>query len=247
MSSMQLRSALRPIARTLKRHPSAYRFAKNLYSKLAAPEYRFLSSIARAGDDVFFLQIGAHDGKTDDLLHDLIRKHGWKGVLVEPVPYLFDRLVRNYSGIPGLAFENKAIGADDGHETFYYLRQNDALPSWYDQLGSFDKQVILSHKDHIPDIERYIVAEPVDCISFTTLVAAHCVRRIDLILIDTEGYDLQILQQIDFSRFSPNLVIYEQKHLSDADKQRARTFLTERGYSVFNVGGNDVAKRHAVN
>jgi FkbM family methyltransferase len=244
---MQVRSALRPIARTLKRHPKAYQLARSLYSKLVATEYGYLSGFARARQDVFFLQIGAHDGKTDDLLHDFVRKYCWKGVLVEPVPYLFDRLVRNYNGVPGLAFENKAIGVGGGRQTFYHLRQNDdALPPWYDQLGSFDKHVILSHRDKIPNIEDYIVTEAVECISFGTLIEAHRISRIDLVLIDTEGHDLQILQQIDFSRFSPHLVIYEHKHLSEADRRKARTFLTDQGYSLVNVGGNDVAIRQVI-
>src|SRR5262249_49946378 len=156
---------------------------------------RLLSRFARIEPDVFFLQIGAHDGRTDDPLHGLIRKYHWKGVLIEPVPYLFDRLVYNYSGVAGLVFENKALADSDCRPIFYYLRESaDHSPVWYDQLGSFYKEVILRHRGGLPDIGDYIVAAPVDCICFQTLVAAHRISRIDLILIDTEGYDLQILQ-----------------------------------------------------
>jgi FkbM family methyltransferase len=243
---MRLHSALGVIAERLKQHPKAYRFARSVYSKLVVTEYGCLSSLARAQSDVFFLQIGAHNGKTNDKLHDFVREYGWKGVLVEPVGYLFDQLVGNYGGMAGLAFENKALADSDGPRMFYYLRQNDdALPGWYDQLGSFDKQVILSHKADIPNIEDYIVAEAVDCISFGTLVEVHRISRIDLITIDTEGHDLKILQQIDFSRFVPKLVIYEHIHLSADDKQKARTLLAEQGYIVFNVGINQVARLNA--
>jgi FkbM family methyltransferase len=239
---MPLHSAVRWIAARLERHPRAYRLARRTYSKLVATEYGYLSSFARAERDVFFLQIGAHDGKTNDKLHDFVRKYRWKGVLVEPVPYLFERLVRNYNGLPGLVFENKALADSDGPRTFYWLRQTvDALPNWYDQLGSFDQQIILGHKDRIPNIEDYIVSAAVDCMSFDTLIVAHKISHIDLILIDAEGYDFQILQQIDFSRFAPELVIYEHIHLSDDDKQRARALLTERGYVIFNGDMNDVA------
>ena len=126
--------------------------------------------------------------------------------------------------------------------TFYWLREtDDALPNWYDQLGSFDQQIILGHKDRIPNIEDYIVSAAVDCMSFNTLIEAHRISHIDLILIDAEGYDFQILQQIDFSRFAPELVIYEHIHLPADDKQRARALLTERGYVIFNGDMNDVA------
>jgi FkbM family methyltransferase len=241
---MRLHPALRSIAAKLERHSTAYRLTRSIYTKLVTTEYGYLSSFVRAERDVFFLQIGAHDGKTNDKLYDFIRKYRWKGVLVEPVPYFFDRVVSNYSGLHDLAFENKALADRDGRAMFYWLRQtDDALPDWYDQIGSLHEQIILSHKGDIPNIENYIVAEPVDCISFETLVETHSISRIDLILIDAEGSDLHILQQIDFYRFSPKLVIYEHKHLSAADKQTARELLKGRGYSIYTGDMNDVARR----
>jgi len=169
---MQLQTARRVIADKLKRYPRTYQLAKSVYTKLVPKEHPYLSDFARTTRDVFFVQIGAHDGKTDDELHDFICRHRWKGVLVEPVAYLFNRLISNYNGLPGLAFENKALAESDGRRTFYRLRQSDdaTLPSWYDQLGSFDKEVILGHKKYIPDIEKYIIEESVDCISFATLI-----------------------------------------------------------------------------
>lgn len=241
---MRLHPALRSIAAKLERHPTTYRLTRSIYTKLVATEYGYLSSFARAERDVFFLQIGAHDGKTNDKLYDLIHKYRWKGVLVEPVPYLFDRLVSNYSGLRDLAFENKALADSNGRRKFYWLRQtDDALPDWYDQIGSLHHQIILSHKGAIPNIESYIVAEPVDCITFETLVETHSISRIDLLLIDAEGSDLQILQQIDFCRFCPKLVIYENTHLSTADKQTARELLKGLGYSIYTGDMNDVARR----
>jgi FkbM family methyltransferase len=241
---MRLHPALKSIAAKLERHPTAYRFARSIYTKLVATEYGYLSSFARAQRDVFFLQIGAHDGKANDKLYDFVRKYHWRGVLVEPVPYLFDRLVNNYRGLHNLAFENKAVAERNGRRTFYWLRQTeDALPYWYDQIGSLHEQIILSHRDDIPNIEDYIVAEPVDCITFETLVETHAISRIDVILIDAEGSDLHVLQQIDFYRFSPKLVIYEHKHLSAADKQTARQLLKARGYSIYTGDMNDVARR----
>jgi FkbM family methyltransferase len=152
-------------------------------------------------------------------------------VLVEPMPYLFNRLVANYAGVPGLAFERRAIAESGGRRMFYYLRQSeDTLPSWHDQLGSFHRDMIRKHKDHIPNIEDYIVEMLADCVSFQTLVKEHQMSSIDVVLIDTEGYDLQILKQIDFERFSPQLVMYEQKHLSAEDERAAETLLSGRDY-----------------
>jgi hypothetical protein len=37
-----------------------------------------------ANPDPFFVQIGVYDGASNDPLCDVILKHGWRGVLVEP-------------------------------------------------------------------------------------------------------------------------------------------------------------------
>lgn len=224
----------------------AYKLAKHLAGKLGYPVYRpeeeWLEDFANGRPDVFFLQIGANDGKTDDRLYQLVRGRGWRGVLLEPVKHLFDRLVSNYAGSQGLIFENSALGEKDGKAAFYHLRQTgDSIPHWYDQLGSFRREVVLSHGQAIPDIQNYLVEESVDCISFGSLVMRHNIERIDLILIDTEGYDLEILRTIDLDRFQPALIIYEQKHLSSADKARAVALLRGHGYKVYPCGPDNVA------
>ena len=64
------------------------------------------------------VQIGANDGIVDDPLREFLLRGLWRGVLVEPVPYLFERLRRNYSSRPDLAFANVAIASQRGHMPF---------------------------------------------------------------------------------------------------------------------------------
>ena len=50
--------------------------------------------------EFFFVQIGANDGRslggtpgvTDDPIFEYVHTYRWSGLLVEPIPYLFDRL-----------------------------------------------------------------------------------------------------------------------------------------------------------
>jgi FkbM family methyltransferase len=202
-----------------------------------------LLAFARTHRNVFFIQIGAHDGKTDDSLFNLISRYGWSGVLVEPVPYLFNRLVKNHAGHPCLHFENSAIARNDGTTSFFCLREtDDHLPHWYDQLGSMNRDHILSHEQYIPTIKDYLIEEKVNCISFETLLRRHAIQgRIDLILIDTEGSDLEVLSQIDLKGHQVQFVVYEWVHLSANDKNAAILLLKKQGYSVFSCGGNNVA------
>jgi FkbM family methyltransferase len=221
---------------------AAGKLVRALRIRTYADERHWLDDFAARARDVLFLQIGAHDGKTDDKLYGLIQRHGWRGVMLEPVPYLFERLVANYAGNPRVKFENSALASSDGTTTFYRLRQtDDPMPHWYDQLGTMNRDVILKHRREIPDIENYLVEERVACISYETLLRKYDVSKVDLILIDTEGSDLEVLHQIDFKRHRPQLLIYEHTHLSSSDRMAAADLLASQGYRVFGCGDNNVA------
>ena len=225
--------------------------AQNLYCALGGVVYRTESEWLRhtfgGQKDVFFIQVGAHDGKSNDSVYPFAREIGWNGILIEPVPYLFDRLVENYRGTSGIAFENAALAEHNGRKCFYRLRETaDALPFWYDKIGSLNLEIVLRHRSVIPNIDDYLVQEEVECLTFNSLVARHKVDKIDLIFIDTEGYDLNILKMIDLSRFRPKLIIYEQELLSPSDKVTAHRLLRSYGYVVHPIGMNNAATRTAV-
>ena len=42
--------------------------------------------------------------------------------------------------------------------------------------------------------------------------------QIDVVVIDVEGYDFEILKQIDFGRLHPSLVMYERIRISLASR-----------------------------
>jgi FkbM family methyltransferase len=238
------------LARKLAPYPRLFAAAKQLLYRAGGTVYRteheWLRSVFGDRKDVFFLQICANDGKSDDCLYPFVRAYSWRGVLMEPVRHLFDRLIANYQGADGLIFVNKALAEHDGKRTFYRLREtSDAMPPWYQEIGSLRREVILSHQKIIPNIDEYIMEEHVECISFSTLVENYNLRRLDLILIDTEGYDFNILRVIDFEKFCPALVIYEEKHLSAEDKAAARRLLLSHGYVVHAIGANAAATRTA--
>lgn len=202
----------------------------------------FLNRLAATRSDVRFVQVGAHNGVSGDPIHDLVRRHGWRGVLVEPVPYLFEQLRRNYAGVPGLILDPRAVAEDTTPRRLYRLRpNNDGLPDWYDQLGSFDLNVVLKHRDAIPNIEDYLVSDEVPCVPLSTLMAEHGVTRLDLLIIDVEGYDYHILRQLDFTRFVPPVIVYEKKHLSDDDLARSLELLHGWGYRVLDCGPDALA------
>jgi len=100
---------------------------------------------------------------------------------------------------------------------------------------------VLSHSDRIPDIEKLLVKERVNCITFETLVRRHDVKKIDLLHVDTEGYDFAIIKQVDFDRFRPAIVIYEHKHLQQQQQAECQSYVKNRGYTLVQEGDNTIA------
>ena len=153
--------------------------------------------------------------------------------MIEPVEYVFKRLTARFGGNDRFILERVAIAEIDGAKDFYYLQEStpgENLPAWYDQLGSFSLPTILKHREDIPDIESRLRKVSCSCMTFRSLCDKHGVKNIDLIHIDTEGFDYEVLKLIELDHHRPTLVMYEHKHLSEVDHEAARTLLTERGY-----------------
>jgi hypothetical protein len=48
-----------------------------------------------------------------------------------------------------------------------------------------------------------------------------------------------VLKQIDFARYRPKLILYEHRHLNDADRTAAASLLSREGYRLIDCGPLD--------
>lgn len=198
---------------------------------------RLLRRFAELHPRAVFVEIGANDGEEHDHLRPHIRSRRWRGVMVEPVPFLFERLQANYADVPGVALENAAIADHDGSVRFWHLAESDdpegeGLPGWYHALGSLSRDAVADHAAMVPGLERRLVSTEVPCLTLGSLLARHGLERIDLLAIDTEGYDAAILDQVDLDEIRPRLIVFEHYHLAEAVRERCRRRLEDAGYAV---------------
>lgn len=192
---------------------------------------RLIALFGEIFPEAFVVQIGANDGTAGDPLVEGFRKTRWSGLLVEPVPYLYEMLVARYRGRPGMQLECAAISTRDGEAPLYRLRSIPGqTPEWFNQLASLDREVLLKHRASIPEIDSLLIEERVPTVRLDTLLARHGIGRIDLLVIDTEGHDLEIVRTLDLTRFRPTLLMFEHQHLSEDDKQAAYGLLKTAGY-----------------
>jgi FkbM family methyltransferase len=212
---------------------------RRLLRRLAGP--RLLDTFAAIYETPFFVEIGANDGVQHDFLRDHILAKGWRGIMIEPVPYVYERLRQNYAEVPGVMLENIAISDQDGTLPFYHLIKPDpaetaSLPDWYDGIGSFSKETILSHRNDIPDLDERIVELQIPAMTFESLLRAREVDRVDLLMIDTEGYDGEIVRHLDLATRAPAVLIYEHFHLAPDERAACRGVLEDAGYATMEEG-----------
>jgi FkbM family methyltransferase len=215
------------------------RTARRRYNEWKADPVRRIQNVLSRMKNVFVVQIGSNDGKTHDPIHALLlRNPSWAALFVEPVPFLFERLRQNYADNSRFRFENVAIGDRVGVRPFYYVddsarEQISELPWWFDQVGSFDRDHITRHFGSA--LDRFIVTARVRTLPLDVLLERNDIDKINLLNIDTEGYDWHVLRQLDLTKYSPNVILIEHRHLSTATKAEVRGFLRDR-YRIVDLG-----------
>lgn len=195
------------------------------------------------GRDIFFLQIGAMDGVSFDPIHAHVKQQGWKGIFVEPLPDMMEKLRRNYAGCPNLAFVQAAITNYDGEIEITRIdpaavEQNLLPPEALGISTLLPERGVLGGKnlktpEHREALKKFQKKTKVQCLSLPSLVERLKIERLDCVFIDTEGADWLIARQLPLQHRPPRLVYLEFQHLNDAEKTASVGYFRTHGYKVY--------------
>lgn len=139
-----------------------------------------------------FIDIGSNDGITLSNTRALAER-GWKGVLVEPSPKAYARLVENYKTFTGIYTYPYCISHSNKDFT---LHESSTL------LGKDDVGLVSTFHDHEKERFKSVVSyTPVTCKCFRwkTFLNRLTIKKFDFISLDAEGQDITILEQIDLT------------------------------------------------
>ncbi len=188
------------------------------------------------------MNIGANDGIAGDPRGDiLLANTNWKGLLIEPVPYCFDRLKANFQDPGRFRLEQVAIGTTAGQASFYYVdaKANEhmpGLPLWFDRIGSFDRSHILKHLKG--RLEPFIVECKVQVCLLSEVLSRNHIQDVHLLQVDAEGYDYEVLKTVDFAQHAPLSIFIEHKHLGREQKAEMLHVFRKHGYWVRDCGAD---------
>jgi FkbM family methyltransferase len=191
---------------------------------------RLLDELWQSPGGVKFVQVGANDGVRFDGLYAKVTQHPCAGLVIEPLPDMFERLKMNYAGYPAIVPVKIAIHASARSMDLYRVAPGaiPPLPDWAAGIASFDRGHLTGHGIPV----EHIVAEPVACVPLMELLESTRCLDANVLQIDTEGYDAEIIRMIDFARFRPRLIKYEHKNLTSSAAHDAETSLRAAGYRV---------------
>lgn len=187
----------------------------------------------------FVVKVGANDGLTGDPFGRLfVDDSRWCGLLIEPVPAIAARLRENFPR-DRFAVATVAISNSPGVRPFFIVSDDaphvlPAVPFWWNQLGSFDRQHIVKHLSG--SLEPFVESIDVVTRRLRDVLQQRRVDRVSVLQIDTEGSDLDVLQSLDLDRVRPDVVLVEHSHLSPRDRGLMAELLSRYRYRLSDLG-----------
>jgi FkbM family methyltransferase len=197
--------------------------------ELAVPALKNLST------DIRFVQVGASDGQTNDPLCHLIQRYGLKGLFVEPIPTALSKLRKYYDGVDGLFFANVAIAPSDGELDLF-------VPSGYEENLNRSQKASIDSRMPRKHFQRCgMESIRVQGVTFETLLRQYSINAFEILLIDTEGYDFEVLKQVFSLKITPSVIYFESLHLNRADMKACRALLATLNYVSVETTVNTLA------
>lgn len=177
--------------------------------------------------DGIFVEIGANDGIFFSNTCFFEKTLGWKGICVEPIPSIFDKLKKNRQCI----CIQGCISNSEG--TALFLQFNVSLVSGL--VEKFDPRH-LERWGHVP---HQVITVP--CFLPKTIFDTYSIKHIDYLSIDTEGGEYDILKAIDFKSVYIDVINVE---IRWEDDTRIHEFLTHNGYAFITRIRSDNIYKH---
>jgi FkbM family methyltransferase len=162
-------------------------------------------------NDMYFIDIGANDGKTLSNTFLLEKQYNWKGICSEPLPRAFKQLIKCRS----VACDNNAVFSKSGLSLEF--SESNLLSG------------ITNFIDKYEDVKKgnQIIVKTITLQSLLDNYKAP--KIIQYFSLDTEGTELEILKSVDFSTYTFLYINLEHNHV-EPRRSEMRTLLLNNGY-----------------
>ena len=175
-----------------------------------------------------FVEVGAFDGMSWSN-SSCLAEAGWKGLLFEPVPQHYNRCAARYRDNKNVDVVKCCIGDYNG-EAKVYLGSSLSTTS-IEMIKVFNS---LDWSKHIGHNEKKFIKSEIYTLD-SMLEKHNWPENFDVLVVDTEGTELKVLQGFDVDRWAPKVAIIE-AHEKHKDKvlgknaKKINEYFESRGY-----------------
>ncbi len=174
----------------------------------------------------FFIEVGANNGFSESNTYYLERFRNWKGVLIEPIPHLYQECVKER---PNSQVFNCALVSPDYPEPEIEMMYGHLMSL---VKGAFDDDDIEAERVAIAGrklgFTPYKIKVPAR--TLTSILDEANTPKIDFFSLDVEGFELNALQGLDFDKYLPEYMLIE--CLNEESFQEIESYIGDR-YNLF--------------
>lgn len=170
--------------------------------------------------ELFFVDVGAHDGISSSNTGYFEIELGWDGICIEPNSLVFDKLKENRN----CKLYNCCAGSENKEVDFLlitgYAEMLSGIYSEYDKnhLTRIDNEIINNGgKKELIKVKSYPLKE---------ILKENNVKKIDYLSIDVENAEMEVLKGINFSEVDIRVISIENCEYNDS----AKKYLIDNGY-----------------
>jgi len=170
-----------------------------------------------------FVDVGAHDGITINNSLFFERERGWRGVAIEPIRAVYEKLCANR---PDCININCAVAETNG--TAEFIRNT----GYTEMLSGLKDSYDMRHLGRLclenAETGAFSVIEKVATRTLADICQEHNIKHINYLSVDVEGGEFGVLKSLDYSEVFVDVVGFENNY-EDASEPIVR-FLSERGF-----------------
>ena len=191
-----------------------------------------LDNVIEYTKEGIFVEVGANDGKTGSFTYNLAAI-GWTGINIEPIPHLFNECVENHKSHKNVTNLNCGIGEKNEEVEIY-----DA-----GTLSTIDEETYSTYKtmDGFKNMCKENKKYRIQIKKLDNILVENNINKINLLVIDVEGYEEKVLSGFDIEKYKPEIIIIEigdqKPEFVEVENmrekfKRIRKYLKEKKYSL---------------